>query len=163
MGELLKEAKVMRQSHSFKSESFTIYGSLSQGVDLMEGILEECRKHNVTSGMVTSIGSLQKAGYVLFKSDNGRPNGYGNEITVDNPVELVNCTGFVCEDESGDLDLHLHGMVVEESGKISAGHFLKGMNPTLITVEFSISCGYDIHANRTFNENLGFRVIDFSK
>lgn len=153
----------MRQSHSFKSESYTIYGSLSQGVDLMEGILEECRKHNITSGMITSIGSLRKAGYVLFKTDNGYPNGYGNELTVSNPVELVNCTGFICEDENGDLDLHLHGMVVEEDGKMSAGHFLKGKNPALITVEFAILYGNEVQASRVFDESLGFSVINFSK
>jgi len=153
----------MRKSHSFKSENYTIYGSLTQGVDLMEGILEECRKHNINSGMVTGIGSLREAGYVLFKTDNGHPNGYGNELTVSNPVELVNCTGFICEDESGDLDLHLHGLVVEENGKVSAGHFLKGKNPTLITVEFTILCGNEVQASRTFDKDLGFRVINFSK
>lgn len=153
----------MRESHSFKTESYTIYGSLSQGEDLMEGILRECKKHNITSGMVSSIGSLRQAGYVLFKTENGHPNGYGNELTVSNPVELVNCTGFICEDENGELDVHLHGMVVEEDGKMSAGHFLKGKNPTLITVEFAIVCGKGIQANRTYDENLGFRVINFSK
>jgi predicted DNA-binding protein with PD1-like motif len=154
----------VRQSHSLKTNNnVVIYGSLSEGVDLMDGIIEECRKHKITSGMVSCIGSLRKVGYVLFKAIDGTPSGYGRNINIDNPVELINCTGFICQDENNNLDLHLHGSVIEENGKISAGHFLRHVNPTLITVEFMITAGKDIGAIRTFDENLGFKVINFSK
>lgn len=155
---------MVRQCHSYKSdESFTIYGSLSEGVDLIDGILEECRKHGITSGKVSCIGSLKKVGYVLFKTANGSPSGYGREINIENPVELINSTGFICQDENKELDLHLHGCVTEEDGRISAGHFLRHKNPTLITVEFAVTSGKDITAKRTFDEDLGFRVINFSQ
>ncbi|WP_431803861.1 PPC domain-containing DNA-binding protein [Halobacillus andaensis] len=154
----------MRRSHSLRTnESGVIFGSLSKGMDLMEGILKECENHGIKSGYVSCIGSLKKAGYVLFKTIDGEPSGYGHDLTVNNPVELVNGNGFICEDENGMLDLHLHGIVVEENGKISAGHFVRGGNPTLITVEFSIIEGEDVKAKRTFHEELGFKVIDFSK
>ncbi|WP_378933328.1 PPC domain-containing DNA-binding protein [Metabacillus herbersteinensis] len=153
-----------RKNHSFKvSNTYTIYGSLAEGTDLMEGILDECEKHNIRSGVVTCIGSLKKVGYVLFKAVNGLPSGYGRDIAIENPVELVNCTGFICEDENNNLDLHLHGLVAEEDGTLSAGHFLRGKNPTLITVEFSITYGNEIRASRSFDQDLGFKVINFSK
>ncbi|WP_408008067.1 PPC domain-containing DNA-binding protein [Pseudalkalibacillus sp. A8] len=155
---------MLRQSHSFRAEeTFTVYGSLSEGSDLMEGILAECNKHRITSGFVTCIGSLKEVGYVLFQTNNGSPSGYGREIKIQNPVELVHCSGFICHDENDELDLHLHGLVVEENGKISAGHFVRKKNPTLITVEFAITYGKGIIASRTFDKGLGFRVINFSK
>lgn len=153
-----------RQNHSFKvTDTYTIYGSLTAGTDLMEGILEECRKHNIRSGVVTCIGSLQKVGYVLFTTVNGEPSGYGKEIVINNPVELVNGTGFICEDEQNNLDLHLHGLVAEKEGTLNAGHFVRGLNPILVTVEFSITYGKEIRASRTFDKDLGFRVINFTK
>lgn len=153
-----------RKNHSFKvTNTFTLYGSLAEGTDLMEGILDECRKHNIKSGVVSCIGSLESVGYVLFKTVNGIPSGYGREIVINKPVELVNCTGFVCEDEDNNLDLHLHGLVAEEDGKLNAGHFVRGLNPTLVTVEFSITYGNEIRASRTLDKDLGFKVINFSK
>ncbi|WP_053074006.1 PPC domain-containing DNA-binding protein [Bacillus sp. LL01] len=152
-----------RVDHSFiVQENKMIFGSLTAGTDLIEGILEECRKHNVSSGMVTCIGSLKKVGYVLFQTKDGVPSGYGKDIHISQPVELIQCTGFICVDDQQKLDLHLHGLVVEENGKISGGHFLRGKNPTLITVEFSIIYGGDIKAVRTFDENLKFKVINYS-
>ncbi|UOQ91923.1 DNA-binding protein [Halobacillus shinanisalinarum] len=152
-----------RQSHSLRlNDSSSIFGSLSEGADLMDGILAECEKHHIRSGLVTCIGSLKEVGYVLFKAVDGLPSGYGNEIEINQPVELVNATGFICEDENHELDLHLHGLVTEENGKVSAGHFVRGKNPTLITVEFTIIQSEELKASRTFDKDLGFKVINFS-
>jgi predicted DNA-binding protein with PD1-like motif len=153
-----------RQNHSYSTEAGkVIFGSLSAGTDLIEGILAECKKHGVKSGMVTCIGSLKEVGYVLFQTANDYPTGYGNELSIHKPVELIQCIGFICEGENQQLDLHLHGLVTEENGKISAGHFLKGKNPALITIEFSIVCGNEIRAIREYDEELTFKVINFSK
>ncbi|MFC0560630.1 PPC domain-containing DNA-binding protein [Halalkalibacter alkalisediminis] len=153
-----------RTNHSYSTEvGKVIFGSLTAGTDLIEGILAECKKQQIHSGMVTCIGSLKEVGYVLFKTENNYPTGYGNQIMIKNPVELMNCTGFICEDENGQLDLHLHGLVTEEDGKISGGHFLKGLNPTLITIEFTIICGNEIKAMREYDEELTFKVINFNK
>ncbi|WP_216827490.1 PPC domain-containing DNA-binding protein [Alkalihalobacterium elongatum] len=152
-----------RKNHSYSTEGKMIFGSLTAGTDLIEGILEECKKHQVTSGMVTCIGSLQEVGYVLFETKNNYPTGYGKQITIKNPVELIHCTGFICEDEKGELDLHLHGLVTEETGKISGGHFIRGVNPTLITIEFTITCGNEIKAVREYDEELTFKVINYRK
>jgi predicted DNA-binding protein with PD1-like motif len=152
-----------RQSHSYKAnESFTIFGSLSAGSDLMNGILMQCEKHNIKSGIVSCIGSLKEVGYVLFKTMNGMPLGYGSEINIKKPVELISGTGFICENESKELDLHFHGLVITEDGEMGAGHFLRGKNPTLITIEFSITASNNIEAVREFDANLGFKVINFS-
>lgn len=153
-----------RQTHSYSTDAGrVIFGALAAGSDLIEGILGECKKHHITSGMVSCIGSLEEVGYVLFKTANNFPTGYGDEIKIDKPVELIHCTGFVCKDENQQLDLHLHGLVTEENGKISAGHFLRGKNPTLITVEFTIVCGNEIQATREYDEELTFKVINFDK
>lgn len=157
-------SNLKRTSHShYSGETSNIFGSLSKGIDLMDGILAECKKHNIRSGMVNCIGSLEKVGYVLFQTKDGYPSGYSNKIEIDAPVELISGTGFICEDENGELDIHLHGLVTEEDGHLSAGHFVSGENPTLITVEFSIIQSENVKALRTFDQNLGFKVINFSK
>lgn len=44
-----------------------LYGSLGVGDDLMDGILAICKEHQIHSGMVTCIGSLDKTGFTVFK------------------------------------------------------------------------------------------------
>src|SRR5699024_12554315 len=103
----------------------------------MEGILEECEKHGIRSGKVTCIGSLKKGGYVLFETgEDGMPTGYGKETEIPRIVEMIQITGVICEDENGEIDLDLHGIVIEERGKISAGLSLRRKNTTLIVVQF---------------------------
>lgn len=137
----------------------TVMGELSKGTDLMEGILAECQKHGVSAGAVTCIGSLQKAAFVQPAVKNGTP-AYSEPIEWNHLVEVLSATGFLSQTEKGELDLHMHALVVKEGGSISGGHLLKGENPVAVTIEFSVQA-VQADAIRTYDKQEGFRLLTF--
>ncbi|RQW20358.1 PPC domain-containing DNA-binding protein [Shouchella lehensis] len=140
-----------------------VYGSLDVAEDLMDGILSICKEKHIHSGMVTCIGSLDTTGFTVFKvNEKNKPDGYAEPFMIDEPVELIQATGFICQDESGELDMHLHGIVERMDGSIHAGHFLRGYNKVCITVEFTIIFSHDVTAVRKYNAALNYKTISFT-
>ncbi|WP_134702755.1 PPC domain-containing DNA-binding protein [Ammoniphilus sp. YIM 78166] len=153
-----------RENHSIlDEETGTLWGILTKGTDLMEGILQQCERHGIDAGQVTCIGSLDEAYYVHgVEGPDGKP-AYSDPVTFRGPMEILNGTGFLCRDEAGRLDLHFHGLVVDKQGQIRGGHFLKGKNPVLITLEFTVKTSKGIQAVRSFDPELGFPVINYRR
>lgn len=153
-----------RENHSFyDQEHGIILGSLSKGTDLMEGIIHEYEKHNVGSGAVSCMGSLAEAAYVYIKDDQEGNLAYSEPIVMEGPIEVLNGTGFLCKNEDGKTDFHLHALFGNKQGRVFGGHILPGKNPTLVTIEFSIQVGKGIEAFREFTPDLGFRTINFKQ
>ncbi|PAD47880.1 hypothetical protein CHI09_04250 [Shouchella clausii] len=151
-----------RVSHLFKaSESQTYFGSICAGEDLMDKIIELCEQHGIRSGMVTCIGSLKQAGFTVFKMKNGCTDGYAPPTVIAEPVELIQATGFICEDEHGKLDLHLHGIIEKQDETVSAGHFLRGYNKVCITAEYCVISAGHVTGKRHYDPSLGYKVINF--
>ncbi|MFB4211508.1 PPC domain-containing DNA-binding protein [Shouchella sp. JSM 1781072] len=144
------------------TNNHVLYGSLLVGEDLMDGILRICKSNQIHSGMVTCIGSLDKTGFTVFKvNQHNRPDGYAPATTIEEPVELIQATGFICKDEQGELDMHLHGIVERMDGRIQAGHFLRGYNKVCITVEFTVISSPEVTAVRAYDERLTYKTIRF--
>jgi uncharacterized protein len=151
-------------NHSvYDEENGMIFGSLTKGSDIMEGIIQEYEKYDVQSGVVTCIGSLSQAAYVYLQNEEVGKLSYSELFIEEGPIELVKGSGFLCRNEDGQTDFHLHAIFGDQHGKIFGGHIFPGHNPTLITVEFSIQVGKDIEAVRTFKPQLGFQTITFQK
>lgn len=141
-----------------------LYGTLSVGEDLMDGIIDICKENNIHSGMVTCIGSLDNTGFTVFKvNKKNRPDGYADPTIINEPVELIQATGFICLDENGEHDLHLHGIVERMDATVQAGHFLRGYNKVCITVEFTIISSKEVTAVRKYNDSLGYKTIKFGR
>jgi predicted DNA-binding protein with PD1-like motif len=151
-----------RENHSiFDREKGVLIGSLTKGTDLMDGIIAECAKHGIESGAVTCIGSLETATYVHgVEGPDGNP-AYSETKVIQGPMELLNGTGFLCRNDQDQLDMHFHGMIVDKEGRIWGGHFLRGKNPILVTLEFIMTTGESVRATRSFDQGLGFQVINF--
>ncbi|WP_419954345.1 PCC domain-containing protein [Neobacillus niacini] len=151
------------ETHSiYDEENGVIMGALAKGTDLMDGLKEEFGKYDFSTGMVTCIGSVSQAGFVTpFKNEDGTPH-YSEPKLIKGIFEILNGTGFFCQNEQGEIDLHMHAMYVNEMGTIFGGHTLPNENPTLITIEFMIQVGKSVGAIRRFNPNLGFRTIQFT-
>lgn len=153
-----------RRSHSqLTTNNQTVYGSLAAGDDLMDTILLICEDYDIRSGMVTCIGSLEQTGFTVFKTEGGKPSGYAAPSIISEPVELIQATGFICEDETGELDLHMHGLVERQDERIQAGHFLRGLNKVCITVEFVIQTSPVVAATRQYDRSLGYKVMNFTQ
>ncbi|WP_209121040.1 PPC domain-containing DNA-binding protein [Alkalihalobacillus sp. BA299] len=154
--------KTLTNHSIYDEENGIIFGSLTMGTDLMEGIIQEYERYNIHSGVVTCMGSLSQATYVYIKNDQHGDLSYSDEIIEEGPIELLNGTGFLCKNENGKTDFHLHAMFGNQKGAVFGGHILPGKNPTLITIEFTIKVGKGIQALRTFKPQLGFQTITFS-
>lgn len=152
------------KSHSiFDEEKGIVFGCLQKGEDLLTGLIAICEKHGITAGMVSCIGSLKEVCFIHGASDkNGAPT-YSAEKKVQGAIELLSGTGVIARNEEGELDIHFHGLIVTETGEVLGGHFLKGKNEILVTLEFTIITSGKLLATRAFNPSLGFRLTNFQE
>lgn len=109
------------------------------GSDLIEGIEEICKKNNIKYAYVSCFGSLEKAGYMYLipNPQTKMGAGYGDVKKCDGPVEFLNGTGVVCQNE-GNYDIHFHAVLCNQEGEVFGGHIVKGQNPSLTTVDIVI-------------------------
>lgn len=140
-----------------------IVGRLTKDVDLLDGLLEVCKQHGVKAATFQCIGSLMQVGYLQPHINEKNELGFSNPIIIKKPVELLNGNGFIGLDENGNLDIHFHGMYVDVDGNISGGHFLRGENPTAVTVEFAIQSTDDIRFKRMNDAIWNIPVFNFYK
>mgnify|MGYP000040225186 CR=1 FL=1 len=59
--------------------------------------------------------------------------GYGDVLQKDGPVEFLNGTGVVCQNNN-DYDTHFHATMCDAPGQVFGGHIVKGYTPTLTTL-----------------------------
>lgn len=130
------------------SDKGIIMGRLKMNQDFLEGILSVSNYYDIQTGTFTCIGSLLKVGYYQFEQRPDNSLFYSDPIIKEEPAELLSGTGFIGLDEAGELDVHYHGMYVDKAGVISGGHFIRGKNPTAVTIEFSIQYSNKIHLQR---------------
>lgn len=140
-----------------------ILGRLTKGVDLLDGLLEVCKRHKVKAATVSCIGSLQQVGYVQPQLNENKQLEFTEPKIIKKPAELLSGNGFIGFGENGDLDIHFHGVYVDVDGQISGGHFLRGENPTAVTVEFAIQSTNYIYLKRERDKILNMPVFNFYK
>ncbi|MEF7564076.1 MULTISPECIES: PPC domain-containing DNA-binding protein [Bacillus] len=161
MDNLEKEPPIKRLSQSvFDKKRGVIMGFLGPGEDLIEGLKKVCSKHSVASGTISCIGSLSTVSIVQLDYEENRM-AYSKPIFWDAPVELLSGNGLIGKDESGELDIHFHGVFVDHKKNISGGHFLEGKNNVAITLEFTILVSEGIQPVREIFQPLGFPLFNF--
>ena len=69
----------------------------------------------------------------------------------DGPVEFLNGTGVVCQNNN-DYDTHFHATMCDASGQVFGGHIVKGYTPTLTTVDLIIFEIKNIEMLRVYDE-----------
>lgn len=140
-----------------------IMGYLAPGEDLITGLKKECQKHGVTSGSVNCIGSLSHVSILQLNYDDGSMS-YSKPIHWDKPVELLSGNGIIGKDgDTGELDIHFHGVFVDHRKALNGGHFLEKTNIVAITIEFVIQVTDEIQPIRQFNQSTGFKLFNFDE
>ena len=127
---------------------------LLPGTDLLTGIEEVCKSHQVVYASVANcFGSFQKAGYLyLVPNTEAKVGaGYGEINHVDGPVEFLNGTGVVCQ-RDGKYDIHFHATMCDKEGKVFGGHIVKGHNPVLTTVDLVLTEILDVEMLRSYDD-----------
>ena len=118
-----------------------INGRLLPGCDILLGIIEMARSHEVRSAWVNGFGSLAKAAFSpgLRRSTvnpdrvDRRPN-----VNLPGPIEMWSGMGRLGIPHKGEPFIHFHGLVVTAEGQLYGGHFFPGDNIVYATFEVHI-------------------------
>jgi len=114
---------------------------LLPGTDVIEGIEKICEDHGIKYAFVgCSIGSLQKATflYLVPKPEAKVKAGYTPPFELPGPIEFLGGLGLVCEGVDGERLTHFHGTVSDKLDHVYGGHFVKGQNLVLVTMDLVI-------------------------
>lgn len=130
---------------------------LPPGTDVFQGIVEICKQYNIKNGVILSaLGSWKKASFCNpVTLPNGKP-GYGSTTVLSGNgfYELLNFSGMISHDESGNILPHVHLTVSDELGNAHGGHLVEGCE-VLLTTDIVIGICADIIMGRRFDEDLG--------
>ena len=91
-----------------------IVGRLLPDMELIKGIEEVCRYHDVAyGGILAVIGSLKEAKIVYVIPDEVGKIGirYKSPARIEGPLELLACQGMVGRTAEGKSAVHLHGLM----------------------------------------------------
>ena len=131
----------------------TVAVRLLPDTDLVEGIEAACEKNGIKYAYVTCFGSFRETGYMYLVS---KPEakvgaGYGDVLKCGGPIEFLNGTGVVCQNDE-KYDTHFHATMCDASGKVFGGHIVKGTTPALTTVDLVIFEIEDVKMLRVSDE-----------
>jgi predicted DNA-binding protein with PD1-like motif len=91
--------------------------AFTTGDEILSGLTDLARKHNITSGYITGLGGLSGA---LLGFGDPALNAF-RRIPVDVKCELVSLVGHI-QSRDGVPSVHLHAVVALEDGSTKAGH-----------------------------------------
>ena len=142
-----------------------IFAKLPPRADLMLGIKEVARKHNIRNAIILScIGSLEKVtfGYAILSRDKSVMLGQDKHWQHDEPVSMLSGQGIIAPDTLGEHDLavHLHGTFQTNGGTAIGQHIedLAGGSIVFNTTELVVG-SLDISVARRFDEEVGTPVF----
>ena len=96
-----------------------VFARLSTGEDLLETINLVAEKSHVSAGFFVLIGTLRKTNLGYYRE------GKHETIVVDQPVEIVSCTGNISLKDDKPF-AHAHVSVSNEKGEVMGGHVMPG-------------------------------------
>lgn len=140
-----------------------IVGRILPGSDLIQGIHKICIENNIESGVLQmAIGSFSKINIVHAKKSETEKMGikYSEPKKLEGPYELLSTQGLIGINGENKLEVHLHGIMVDENFEVLGGHFLESGNIVLATVELEILVS-DKKFLRNEDEETGFKLFKF--
>ncbi|MBP1155762.1 MULTISPECIES: DUF296 domain-containing protein [unclassified Paenibacillus] len=135
---------------------------LDRGTDLVQGVIDACKKYGVRSGGITAmVGSLAAGAqyrFVALDSNAITGAGFTEMQTIDSPVEVLSGQGIICE-KGDDLFIHLHAVMVDIHGKVIGGHIERAYNCyALNTLEVIVQELDNAVFRRELAEDTGYTV-----
>lgn len=97
-----------------------VFARFSEGEDLLKSIAYVARQTSVDSGFFFVIGTLRSAVLGYYKEGRYSP------IEKAGTLEIASCMGNVSVKDDGELVVHGHVVVSDESGAAYGGHVLQG-------------------------------------
>jgi len=127
---------------------------LLPGQDVVKGVIGLVKANNFKSGTVTAIGSLRKATVVWPKSMDltEDPKDIAVFYEMEGPVELGIGHGFFGMDEDDEVNIHIHGLIMDKDGNMRCGNLVPDSAPVLATVDMIIQEMCDLELVPTHDE-----------
>ncbi len=137
-----------------------ISARLRPGTDLVTGIKEITKKHNILAGALTvSFGSLSCAEVTWKEGSKPDPSKKSTRIKVEGPTSFLSSQGKVGITEEGEAIVHLHGILVDWDGKMWGGHFYDGGNPVFSTFEIVIQEIAGVRHTKIWDDESGTKLL----
>ena len=136
----------------YRKFSDTYYVRMDRGDEVISGILDICRKENITSCIFSGIGGLSQAEIQTFIPEKGE----FETNTLIGMLELVSLTGNVITDDDMNYYHHTHAAVAY---KDATGHHMTGGHirslTVLYTAEIELRPVTNGRIKRTYNAETG--------
>ena len=99
----------------------TYYVRMDKGDEIIQTLLDICRREHVGSAVFTGIGGCDKAGIQTFIPEEGA----FETVQLEGTLELINITGNIVSDEEDVLYHHTHAIfsyINNDGHKMAGGH-----------------------------------------
>jgi predicted DNA-binding protein with PD1-like motif len=110
---------------------------LQRGEDVIGSIKQACLDYGIKNAVIISmIGSFDGASYYdpIINPKERCGISYGDPITLERPVQLLTAQGEICEDDKGEINVHLHATFADSQGNSYGGHISGLLNKALNTI-----------------------------
>jgi len=130
---------------------------VTPGKDLISSIKKACSDNGIRAGTIlTAVGTLQKSTITNPPTDKAETGTvFSLPKVIPGPLQILSLVGVICEKDSGELHVHLHGSFVDKYGKLHGGHLEEGESPALIRTEAIIGEIADIRMLESFDDVSG--------
>ena len=138
-----------------------VWFRLEPGADPVQGIAEMVEQLGAGGGsIVQCMGSLRQFTFLITLPEEDGGWRFSEPIVKRGPMEFVSAQGtWGRDEETGELVVHMHGLVVDSSGTVHGGHFVTGGSRVLVTCEIGLVTGPALTINRRFDAVSGFSVL----
>ena len=126
---------------------------LPYSADLLNSIRDVAVKAKIHSASFSAIGAVRKATVSYYDQTNKKYN----ELVLDEPMEIVSCTGNISELD-GKMIVHAHLVFSDEKGRAFGGHLLEGTE--LFACELIINQYKNLRIKRKYNELTGLNLME---
>ena len=114
---------------------------LQRGENVIDSIKQACEKNNIKNAVVISmIGSFDGVAFYdpIINPKERCGISYGDPITIAGPMQLLTAQGEICQDDKGEVNVHLHATLADSKGIAYGGHISGLVNRVLNTINVFI-------------------------
>ena len=139
----------------YQKQGATFFIRLEKGEEVVESLLELCKKESIPAGTVSGIGATDEVTVGLF--DTGKKTYFSHTYTGD--MEITSLLGNISR-KDGEEYLHLHVTVADGTNRVMGGHLSRCV--VSVTAEIVVT-SFPMETNRILDEENGINLIHFPK
>jgi predicted DNA-binding protein with PD1-like motif len=153
------EEKMKRFEFAKGKTGKVIFARIMPGGDFIPSLKNIFDESGITTGQLdTAIGSLCSVNYT-FITDGKK---YGPPIKREGAFEFLHAGGFISKTDK-DIEVHIHAVLADTTGKIFGGHLLENGNTVCATLEIAIIELNGIKISKEFDNETGFNLFKIKR